>query len=197
MAKLTKQEGDPYAGLPLIEPDPRLRVEDWTLKEKNRADAQFRVAIRQAFVQSLLANHRIRSIDEIQESVRRRFGARPGFHIIAGDLRKIGVVRVPVPGVGNYIRLASEYHKVNVEDELDERVRIDVLELRRKLDTIYLEVNRGTAPALTQLFNLIVDQGNRPGVMAITSDGDKWVALHLEDGNVATAWQEWLKPKLY
>lgn len=160
-------------------------------------DAQFRVTVRRAFVQSLLANHRIRSIEELQEAVRRRFGAKPGFHVIAGDLRHIGVVRVPIPGVGNYIRLASEYHKVNVEDELDERVRIDVLEMRRQSDTLYLEVNRGTAPALTQLFNLIVDQGNRPGIVGITSDGDKWVALHLEDGKAAVTWQEWLKPKLY
>jgi arginine repressor len=197
MAKLKNPGADPYAGLPHIEPDPRLRVENWNLKEKNAVDAQFRVAIRRAFIQSLLANHRIRNIDEIQEAVRRRFGAKPGFHVIAGDLRAIVVVRVPVPGVGNYIRLASEYNKVNVEDELEERIRIDVLELRRKLDTIYLEVNRGTAPALTQLFNLIVDQGNRPGVVGITSDGDKWVAIHLEDGVVTTSWQEWLKQKLY
>lgn len=198
MAKLTKPDVDPYAGLPHIEPDPRIQVDSWSIaKGELSSDTSFRVAVRRAFIQSLLANHRIRSIDEIQEAVRRRFGTKPGFHMVAGDLRHIGVVRVPIPGVGNYIRLASEYHKINVEDELNERVRIDVLEMRRKVDTLYLEVNRGTAPALTQIFNLIVDQGNRPGIVGITSDGDKWVALHLEDGNVATTWQEWLKPKLY
>lgn len=198
MAKLTvPPKPDPFAALPNIEPDPRLHLISWNSRDVPRSEISFRAAIRRAFIQSLLANHRIRSIEEIQEAVRRRFGAKPGFHMIGADLTNIGVVRVPVPGVGNYIRLASEYNKVNVEDELDERMRIDVLGMRRNEAIMYLEVNRGTANALVQLFNLIHDQGNRPGLLAVTSDNDKWVVLHLEDKAATNGWEQWLKPKLY
>jgi arginine repressor len=197
MAELVTPD-DKFPGLPHIDPDPRIQVTDWTAGAGVTVpEQQFNTNARRAFIQALIARHPIATIAELQEATRRRFGAVPGHHTITKDLREINVVRVPIPGLGQRFKLASQYNKVNIEDELNERARIDVLSVTRFEDRIHLEVNRGTAVALVQLFNLIYDDASRPGITAVSSDGDKWVVLYLESGKTAMTWEAWLKAKLY
>ena len=202
----TRAQENKFPGLPHIEPDPRIQVRGWSpkqLKESLKHHPMksgintFAAQVRRAFIQQLIANHPIYGVDEIREAVRRRFGALPDTRMVANDLTIVGVARVPVPGIGTRLRLASQFGQVRVEDELDERIRIDALEVSRQGDTLFIEMNRGTAVALVQLLNLVYDQGNRPGVRAITTDSDKWVVVHMRDGNFAVSWEDWLKNKLY
>lgn len=197
MAELVTPE-DKFPGLPHIEPDPRIQVTDWSAGDGVKVpEQQFNTNVRRAFIQALIARHPIATVAELQEAVRRRFGASAGHHVITRDLREIGVVRVPIPGLGQRFKLASQYNKVNIEDELNERARIDVLAVTRYGDRIHLEVNRGTAVALVQLFNLIYDDASRPGLTAVTSDGDKWVVLYTDSSKTAMTWEGWLRSKLY
>jgi len=185
-----------FPGLPHIQPDPDLQVESWAASAIPRSERTFAVQVRRAFIQALVARHPIASAQELREAVRRRFGATPGHQIIMEDLRDLQVVRVPMPGGGMRFKLASQLGDANIEDELDERVRIDVLSVNRKEDTVYHEVNRGTAQALVQLINLMVDDGTQPGILAVTSDNDKWVAIHFKSGADARVYERWFTPKL-
>jgi len=187
---------DKFPGLPHIEPDPKIQLESWLPGNMTAAERTFNVQVRRAFIQALVARHPISTAQELREAVRRRFGAAPSHQIIMEDVRDLQIVRVPMPGGGQRLKLASQLGDANIEDELDERVRIDLLSMNRKNDLIYHEVNRGTASALTQLLNLMVDDGTQPGIIGITNDGDKWVVVHFKNGHDARVYERWMKPKM-
>jgi len=187
---------DKFPGLPHIEPDPEIQLESWGPGGVSRADRTFTVQVRRAFIQALVARYPIATAQELREAVRRRFGATPSHQIIMEDIRDLNIVRIPMPGGGMRFKLASQLGDVNIEDELDERVRIDVLSVNRKEDTVYHEMNRGTAQAFVQLINLMIDDGTQPGILAVTSDNDKWVAVHFKSGNDARVYERWFTPKL-
>lgn len=187
---------DKFPGLPHIDPDPRLQLDTWRLDVNRRADRLFNVQVRRAFVQALVARHPITSAEEVREAVRRRFGAKPSLAIALNDLQEIGSVRVPMPGGGFRFKLASQLADANIEQELDERVRIDLLGIKRVDRFLYLEVNRGTTQALTQLVNLMIDDGAWPNIAAVTTDNDKWVTLHMDDGKYARHLEAILRNKM-
>jgi arginine repressor len=117
--------------------------------------------------------------------------------IMVADMKLIGIVRVPIPGGGSRLKLVNQIANVNIEDELNERIRIDALNMRKSERQMMIEMNRGTANTMVRLINLLVDEGGRPGVIAVTTDTDKWVVIHFENGYQATSWFEWLNGKLY
>lgn len=197
MVSHRENEGkDEYPSLPHIDPDPKLQLDTWRLDVNRRADRLFNVQVRRAFVQTLIARHHLTSADEVREAVRRRFGAKPSLAITLTDLQEIGVVRVPLPGSGFRFKLASQLADANIEQELDERARLDLLGVNRIERFVYLEVNRGTAQALAQLLNLMVDDGAYPFVVAISTDQDKWVVVHTEDGNGARHLETTMRSKM-
>jgi arginine repressor len=191
---------DKYAGLPHIEPDPNLQLISWknsgTVKF-NPQQAQYYASVRRAFIQAMVARYHISTAEELREVVRRRFGAKPGIDTVISDMKLLGIIRVPVPGGGTRLKLISQLNNVNLEQEIDERFRIDALGVRRQGSMIIIEVNRGTATAFVQLMNLVVDENTRGGLIAVTTDNDKWVVLHIEDSVTATSWTSWLTDKLY
>lgn len=193
-------EKEKYEGLPHVEPDPKLQLQSWSRTGTFNPPSHlisFYANVRRAFVQAMVARYHIRTAEEIRELVRRRFGAAPSLETITVDLRQLGIIRVPIPGGGTQLKLISQINNVNLEQEVDERFRIDVLNVQRQGSTIMIETNRGTAQSVVQLMNLVVDDGSRNGLLAVTSDGDKWVVLHMEDAKQATKWQTWLSGKLY
>jgi len=199
MSEETKR--DKYPGLPHIEPDPALQVVSWTRTSYNRITPSiiaFQSSVRRAFIQAMVSKYAISNAEELREAVTRRFGCKPSAATIADDMRGIGIVRVPIPGGGgSRLKLVNQLNTVNIEDELNERFRIDVLNLHRRDKDLMIEMNRGTANAMVQLINLLVDDGGRPGVIGVTTDMDKWVVVYFENGVQSVSWYEWLKGKLY
>ena len=194
-------EKDKYPGLPHIEPDPALQVVSWTRTSFNKITPSviaFQSSVRRAFIQAIVTRYAISNAEELREAVTRRFGCRPSAPTIMSDMKIIGIVRVPIPGGGgSRLKLVNQLNTVNIEDELNERFRIDVLNVHRRDKDMMIEMNRGTANTMVQLINLLVDDGSRPGVIGVTTDMDKWVIIYFEGGHHCMRWYEWLKGKLY
>lgn len=189
-------EREKYPGLPPITPDPQIQLTTWADSTIGQTQRTYHAAVRRAFIQMMVARHPIRDATELREAVKRRFGAAPSTRLLLQDMKNTGIVRVPIPGLGTRLKLVAQLNDANIEDELDERIRIDTMLITRRDNDIFMEVNRGTATAFVQLFNLTVDEGSRPGVVGVTSDGDKWVALHFADGARAMEWERWLENKI-
>jgi arginine repressor len=193
-------ETDKYAGLPHIEPDPELQLVSWSRSSTFNPPPNlmtYYANVRRAFIQAMISRYHIGTAEEVREVVRRRFGAKPGIDTTIKDLRTLGIIRVPIPGGGTRLKLISQINNVNLEQEIDERFRIDALGIKRQGSMIMIETNRGTAGSIVQLMNLLADDGARAGLGAVTTDGDKWVVLHMDDGNHARSWADWLEGKLF
>jgi len=194
---MSEASDDKFPGLPHIEPDPELQLESWKAEHHSQAQRTYNVQVRRAFIQALVARYPIGTSKELREAVRRRFGATPSHQIILEDIRDLQIVRIPMPGGGMRFKLASQLGDVNIEDELDERIRVDVLSMNRKADQVFLETNRGTASSMAQLLNLMVDDGTQPNILAITSDNDKWLVIHFVGAREADVFERWFRPKIF
>lgn len=191
---------DPFPGLPHIEPDPELQLTSWSRTPSFNPPPHlitYYANVRRAFIQAMISRYHIRSAGEVREIVRRRFGAKPSVDTTTKDLRALGIIRVPIPGGGSRLKLVSQINNVNLEQEVDERFRIDALSIKRQGSMMIIETNRGTATAFVQLMNLLADDGGRAGLAAVTTDNDKWVVVHFDDGNHARSWTDWLEGKLF
>lgn len=187
---------DKFSALPNIEPDPQLQVESWTNELMGHSERVYAMKKRRAFIQHLVMNAPIATSEEIREACRRRFGATPTQRIILRDIKAIGLVRVPNKHGGSRYRVASQLPDIDIEEEVNNRCRIDLLSVTRVDNIVYLEVNRGTAQAFVQLLNLVVDDAALVGVAGITSDMDKWIVIHTTDGNRARWIEDWMRNKI-
>lgn len=187
---------DAFPTLPDIAPDPHLQLTTWEPSGTATSRA-FNVKKRRAFLQNLVMQAPIGSVEEMREAVRRRFGVAPTIKIMLNDVKQLGLVRVPNKHGGFRYRVQSQLPDVNIEQEVDNRCRIDLLSVVKTDKMIHLEVNRGTAQAFVQLLNLLVDDAALPGVVSITSDMDKWIVLHVNDGHRAKIIAEMLQEKVY
>lgn len=188
---------DRYPALPEIEPHPDLWLDNWGIVEGDpKVEYEYRMRVRRAFVQNLIAHHPIAKMEEINEAISRRFGARVAHATLMKDMKMLGIVRAPMPGGGVRYRLYSQVTDLDLDQELNDRLRLDALSVKRGDLNVYVEVNRGTAQAFVQIFNLFIDDAALPDVYGLTSDQDKWVVLHGKDLRAAKRIERWLAPKL-
>lgn len=192
----TMHDPNRFPGLPDIPPHPEIRLTTWAQEGETRATTEYRTKVRRAFIQNLVTDYPLSSMEEVNEAILMRFGARVAPPTIMKDMRVLGIVRVPMPGGGFRYKLASQVSEFDLDMELNDRLRLDALSIKRGGANVYIEVNRGTASAVVQILNLFIDDATLPDVLGITSDGDKWVVLNMEGVGPAKRVERWLTKKL-
>lgn len=179
-----------------IIPDPEMQVSKWDVLMKEAQIGQKQTAVRRAFVNWVVTNYEVRTREDLIAAVGKRFGLAPSVTSITRDLQELGVVKVPTVGSSNSrYRLLSSLHDIGVEDELNERIRIDVLRVSRHSETVFLETNRGVATAVAQLVKLAIDDGVMRDIHAITTDGDCYVVVHAANVRAGETWERWLQQR--
>lgn len=152
---------------------------------------------RRKLIVELLRSRVITSATDLSAALAER-GVDATAVTLGNDLRAIGAVRTPLPGVNSGYRYRTP-DLVTTEDvtwALAERVGADGLSVvKLSANFLVIRTTKGTANAVSSLVKLLKDHELDDNIVLVMTDDDEFVLIALADrtGDYVRMFREWLR----